>query len=168
MKVIMRLKEATSWNGESIVLCGGEGHETPVARFFLSSIGYNKIEESRVSEIVHALLTSCDEMEFDIPGELEDYTGAKTPGWIAAAASGTRVRVSGGASGSGEIVIPVGAKFLPSGEIEVPPRSDDGKHPDAKKFRRACRKARNAVRALSEASGRTVGDVMLDIQEKKQ
>lgn len=165
MKVIFRPLPANGWNQESLVICGGDDFESPVVRLHLTHVGYKKISDSRMVEIVTSILTSMEGIEFDLPGELEEYIGGKREAWLDTG-NETRVRVPRGGGTSGEIKIPHGAKFLPTGEIDVPARSLDGSHPDAKKFRRACRSARNAIRELATSSGKTVELIMLELKEK--
>lgn len=171
MKVRLAIRPASKltsgvMGGEGIYIMDVETNR-PVAHMKPWGIGYKHLDEDQETLISQAVISAALELEFDIPGSIEDYI-VMTPAWADIGAGTRRVVSGGGGRGSpGEIRIPPNAKFEANGEIHVPPRSDDSKHPDNKSFRRACRKARNAIRDLAAKEGKTVEFIMAGLMEKK-
>lgn len=102
------------------------------------------------------------------PFEMDARVIEKDPHRMRQATASAAPRAPGGRTArvvDGKVRIPEGATFDDLGEIVVPPRSLDGSSPNAKSFRRTCRAARNAIRALAEEQGRPVSVVTSEMKE---
>lgn len=155
------IREQNALQRAGVALVTAEGKR--VAELVIVGASWVKVSDDWTRDVADQVVAALQSDGIIVPDA--DYR-PQPPSW---AGGGEGRIVTGGASrgASGEIRIPKGAKFLENGEIFVPPRSDDSKHPDNKSFRRACRKARNQIRELAEKSGRTVEQIMLELQEKQ-
>lgn len=137
-----------------------------IAHIIIRPAGYTKLPPEEIDLIGEHILRLLMENPIEFPDREYDAT---PPSWMSMGSSGggggrSRSRSS---SGDGAIVIPEGAQFEANGEIKVPSRSEDNGDPAKKKFRRACRSARNKVREMAEKTGQTVEQIMLELTEKK-
>lgn len=133
-----------------------------VAHVMITGAGYVKLTEAEKESIGLALVSALDGSDVLTEREYAE----ERPSWLAPEGETKTIRTRGG--GSSTITIPAGATFEPNGEIHVPPRSEDRGDPSRKKFRRACRSARNAVRALAESSGKSVELIMQELRGKTE
>jgi hypothetical protein len=155
------IREQNALQRAGVALVNADGRR--IAELVIVGGSWIKVTDDWVKDVADQVIAALQADGIIVPDE--EYR-PQPPSW---AEIGTRVVTGGGSRGApGEIRIPPGAKFEANGEIHVPPRSDDSKHPDNKSFRRACRKARNQIRELAEKSGKTVEFIMAELMEGKK
>lgn len=151
MDVMLRVRPATAWNGESIYVCSGEDFETPIAVLIPVGVGYHSLKSDQSENIVRAILEQMDERVFEIEGAVEDFKGRK-PDYLRVA-SGDQTGAAGGLRVRGSSSLPSEVPRNEHGEVIVPPRLKV-ETPEYKRTRRALRSLRNKEREAKEASRR--------------